>query len=248
MTDRPFGTLAALVGLGLLAGCATTPRPSIPPCQGYEPPQLLAAHPITLPPTYITARMGEAVVSEVVVGSQGEVVEVRPWRNLYKVLAPYAERSLRKSRFAPATIEGNPVASRCLVTTAVGTVRPPKSEPSYDTLWVYTAGGESREALWQLRGSVRRITVKAHVGSPGTGTEVVARNPSGEEKVLLRKTVSAPADFQETVRTGDFLEGAGDYRLELRVGGRTVAGATFTVAEDAKDAIVNACEPLPRKK
>jgi hypothetical protein len=248
MNGRLLGTLAACAGLWLLAGCATAPGPSAPPCQGFEPPQLLAAHPIALPPDYVAARVGESVISEVVVGRQGEVLDAHPWRNLYKVLAPYAEQSLRKSRFAPATIEGNPVASRCLVTTMVGTIRPPKSEPSYDTLWVYTAGGESREARWQLRGSVRRITVKAHVGSPGTGTEVVARNPSGEEKVLLRKTVSAPADFQETVRTGDFLEAAGDYRLELRVDGRTVARATFTVAEDPKDAIVNACEPLPRKK
>jgi hypothetical protein len=248
MTFRLLRTLAGAAGFGLLAACATAPGSSGPPCEGFEPPELVAAHAVALPPDYAAARIGEAVISEVLVGRQGEVLDVHPWRDLYKLLAPYAEKSLRKSRFTPAKIEGNPVAARCLVTTAVGTIRPPKAEPPYDTLWAYVPGGQSREARWQLRDSVRRITVSAHVGSPGHAAEIVARAPSGSERVLVQEAVSAPADFRETVSTGDFFDAVGGYRLELRVDGKTVARTTFTVADDAKDAIVNACEPLPGKK
>jgi hypothetical protein len=96
---------------------------------------------------------------------------------------------------------------------------------------------------------MRRLTLSVHIGSPGPHSEVVAVAPSGPERVLLRKAVATPpADFLETVGTGDFFERAGDYRLELRVSGKTAASTTITIADDAKDAVVNACQPISRKK
>jgi hypothetical protein len=245
-----FRTLFVAALTALLAACASSPRPpEAPPCAGFDPPELILAHPVSLPPSYSAARIGEVVISQVVIGRQGEVLDVQPWRNMYRVVAPYAELSLKKARFLAARIEGNPVASRCLVSIPVGTIRTPKSEPAYDTLWAYVPGGESREARWQLRDSVRRITIRAHVGSAGREAEIVARAPSGAERVLVRKTLSAlPLEFQETVGTGDFFERGGNYSLELRVDGKEVASTTFTIADDAADAVVNACEPVAKKK
>jgi hypothetical protein len=249
MTATRFRTpLAALVHAVLVAACASSSASRTPPCSGFEPPRLLAAHPVVLPQTYVVARIGDEVLSEAVIDPQGAVVDTRVVHSQYEVLAPYAELSLRESRFTVATIEGNPVAARCLVTTAVGVAGSTPPATPYDLLWAHVPGTEPREARWQLRDSVRKIALAVHVGSSGREAVVVARAPSGSEKTLLRKAVPAPADFRETVRTGDFLEGAGDYRLELRVDGKTTAWTTFTVANDAKDAIVNACEPLTQKK
>ena len=46
------------------------------------------------------------------------------------------------------------------------------------------------------------------------------------------------------MKTGSFFSAAGDYRLELRAGGKPLASTTVTIAAGFETAIVNACEPL----
>ena len=69
--------------------------------------------------------------------------------------------------------------------------------------------------------------------------------PGGAEKTLLAIPASAAArDVRETVKAGRFLEAAGDYRVELRAGGKVLASTTLTIASGFETAIVNACEPF----
>ena len=59
-------------------------------------------------------------------------------------------------------------------------------EPEYDIVWAHVAGGQSREAQWQLARSVKRLTVTAHLGTRlGQGGDVVAVAPDGKEQILL---------------------------------------------------------------
>ncbi len=200
--------------------------------------------PLTLPDSFLAARAGGEVVDEVVIGKDGAVGSIRVARSRIPELAPYAEASLKRSRFSPASIEGNPVAARVLVTTPVGIVRKDRTAPVYDSLWAHVPGGESREARWQLAGSVGTLTLSAHRGTAAPEeTRIVAVAPDGGERTLW-KGASSAADVRETVKTGKFFARPGDYRLELRAGSRSLASTALTIAPDFTAAIVNACEPL----
>jgi len=186
------------------------------------------------------------VVVEAVIGADGAVSDVRPSRTGLDLLAPFGEKSVHDSRFAAGSVDGHPAALRVRVATTLGTVGKARTEPEWDGVWAYVPGGQSREAVWQLAGSVAKLTLEIHLGtSPTAGAEVVARAPDGQERVLRRLSGSPQAiDLAETISTGKFLERAGDYSIELRVSGRTLVSTTVTIAGDYTRAIVNTCAPL----
>ena len=242
---RRAAAAAALVN-ALACASANSPSTAAPACAGLTPPQLLTAGPVNLPPTYVSARLAADVLEEVVIERDGAVRQPRLVAAAIVNLAPFAEVCLERSRFLPASIEGNPVAVRGVIKVPVGAVGKLAREPPYDTLRAFVPGGGSREALWQLAGSVQRLTLVAHVGSATPqGAAIVAVAPAGAEKTLL--TIPAappPLEIRETVKTGSFLSGAGDYRLELRAGGKALASTTVTIAAGFETSIVNACEPI----
>lgn len=240
---RPAAALAAL----LL--CAANARAAGPPptvCEGMTPPRRLTTMPVELPPSYTATRLGGIVVDEAVISVDGRVSGIRAVRARIEGLAPFAQKSVELSRFDPALIEGNPVATRAQIATTLGTIAKAVIEPEYDMVWAHVSSGQSREARWQLAQSVESLTVTAHLGNgPAAGGEVVAVAPSGKERILLRIPSSErPIDARETVSTGDFFSPAGDYRLELRSGGKAIAWSTLTIADDYTRAIVNACQPI----
>ncbi len=239
---------AAACGLGLAIGCASggPSAAAIPACAGMTAPQLVRVEPVTLPQTYASAGIGTAVLDEIVVGPDGAVRDIRFVAASVPQLAPFAEVSLRKTRFSPAAIEGNPVAVRGPISVPVGAQKVARRAVPFDSLRVFVTGGESREARWQLAGSVARVTLVAHLGSAAPhGAAIVAIAPGGAEKTLL--TIPAappPLEIRESVKTAGFFETAGDYRIELRSDGKALAPTTFTVAAGFETAIVNVCEPI----
>ncbi|HYX20994.1 MAG TPA: hypothetical protein VFA98_09140 [Thermoanaerobaculia bacterium] len=219
-----------------------------PACPGFAPPQIVTAGPTSLPPTWTAARLGGEVTEEILVDRTGALKETRLVAAAVGPLAPFAQSSLERSRFSPGSIEGNPVAVRGVIAVPIGLVRKLKNEPPFDAVRVFVAGGEPREARWQLAGSVDRVTLVAHVGSAAAegGASIVAVAPGGGEKVLLTiPAATPPVEVRETVRTGRFFHAAGDYALQLRAGGKPLATTTFTIATGFETAVVNACEPLP---
>ena len=196
----------------------------------------------------MSARLSGDVLEEIVVERDGTVKQTRLVAAVVPLLAPFAQVCLEKTRYTPAAIDGHAVAVRGPVTVSVG-IRPVAPE---GTRLRHPAGVRLRRArgrrCWQLAGSVDRLTLAAHVGSDlASGAAIVAVAPGGAEKTLLTIPASTtrPLEVRETVKTGRFLEGAGDYRLELRAGGKTLASTTVTIAAGYETAIVNACEPLP---
>lgn len=216
------------------------------PCPGVAPPSRLTTAPAGLPASFVSARVGGVVVDEALIGADGAVSQVRPIRARFAELAPFGQKSVQDSRFSGGAVEGHPAAMRVRVSTTVGTVTRTYVEPEYDSVWAYAAGGQSREAVWQLAGSVEKLTIEAHLGTAATtGAEVVARAPDGKERVLRKIPPSPkPVDLRETVAMGKFLATAGDYRIELRASGKTLASTTLTIADDFTRAVINTCEPL----
>lgn len=249
MTAARAALCAAAGGaLAVALACASAGAPStvVPGCAGLTPPKLLAAGPVNLTAIYVAARVASNVVEEIVVERDGAVRKPRFVAAAIPNLAPFAEVSLERAKFLPASIEGNPVAVRGMIMIPIGSVPTSQKEPPYDLLRAFVPGGGSREARWQLAGSVERLAVVAHIGSAvAQGAAIVAVAPGGAEKTLLAiPTAPAPFEIHETMKTGNFLSAAGDYRLELRAGGKPLASTTVTIAAGFESAIVNACEPL----
>ena len=251
MRLRPVaGTFGAALACAVLFACTSAGAPRAasagPPCPGLTPPRRLTTASVPLPASFVAVRVGGIVVYEAVIGKDGAVSGLRLVGERLEALLPFAAKSVEDSTFAPASIQGNPVATRVRIATTVGTVGKARVEPEYDLLWAHVPGGVSREALWQLAASVERLTLVAHVGTPApSGAEIAAVAPAGAERSLLRLPASAgPVDVRETVSAGKFFSKAGEYRLELRAGGKTLAWTTLTIADDYTRAIVNACEPI----
>lgn len=241
------GRLLAVLAAAAPLACASAPAASpAPACSGFTPPVRISQGPSALPASFLAARVGGEVVDEVVIRKDGAVGTVRATHSPIAELAPYAEASVRSSRFSPASIEGNPVAARILVTTPVGIVRQDRSGAASDSLWAHIPGGESREARWQLAGSVEKLAIDARAtASPREGIRIAAVAPDGAERILWKGPPSgSAAEIRETVKTGGFFARAGDYRLELRADDRVLATTTLTIAPDFQAAIVNSCEPL----
>lgn len=240
---------AAASALAATLACATSSAPAaaVPACAGLTPPALIAAGPVALPQSYVAARLAAEVTEEIVVGRDGAVSGIRLVATSVPPLAPFAEASLQRAKFSAGSIEGNPVAVRGWIKMPIGGIlKTNRREPPYDSLRAFVPGGASKEALWQLAGSVDRLALVAHVGSAvPQGASVVAIAPGGAEQTLLAiPAAPAPLELHETVKTGRFLTAAGDYRLELRAGGKPLASATVTIASGFQTAVVNACAPL----
>lgn len=243
-----------LAAAGVLSACAGSTAPPAaaaarPGCPDFVPPRRLGTANVPVPDSFLAARIGGDVVDEVVVGKDGAVRSVRSVRARFPELAPYAQAALQKSRFSAGSIQGNTVAVRALVRTAVGVERPARSEPKYDTIWAYVPGGEPREAQWQLRGGVSRLTLALRVETAmPQGGDVVVKAPGGSEKSIWKVAAisTPPADVRETVSTGRFFDASGDYRIELRSGGKTLAFTTVTIADSFETAVVNACEAVEK--
>ena len=233
------------------AWLAAAPLPAMPetdskPCAGMAGPRRLTTAPVPLPASYTASRVGGIVIDEAILSPDGKVSDIRPVRERVQGLAPFAQKSVQESKFEGALIDGNPLRTRVQIATTLGTVSKARIEPEYDVVWAHVPGGASREAQWQLAESVESLTVSVHLGTvPGRGGEIVAVAPDGKERSLLRlPSGTAPVDARETVATEQFFFAAGDYRLELRASGKTVAWTTVTIADDFTRAIVNACAPL----
>lgn len=234
--------------MGLSCATSSPVADVAPPCLGLAPPKILAANLVALPGTFVAANVGAEMPVEVTVGPDGTVGEVAVRTSDLALLAPFAEESLKRSRFAPGAFEGNPVAVRVPVRVSVGAPPGrPANEEGLAQVWAYVAAGESREARWQLRDSVSRLTLVARLGrSEPSGATIVGVAPGGAQKILLTlpATASPPPEIHQTVTTGKFFAPAGNYRLELRTAGGAIASAHLTIADDATRAVVNACEPL----
>lgn len=239
---------AAACGLAALLGCASSgPAVAAPPCAGLTPPAFVVIGAVALPQTYVSARLAADVIEEIVVGRDGVVAGIRLVTTSVPPLAPFAEAALQHSTFTPGTIEGNPVAVRGWIKVPIGgIIRAGRREPRYDDLRAFVPGGGSREALWQLAGSVDRLMLVAHVGSAvPQGAAIVAVAPGGAEQTLLSiPAAPAPLEIRETVKAGRFFAAAGDYKVELRAAGIRLAATTVTIAAGFESAIINACEPL----
>ena len=253
---RPLLPAPAL-GAVLLVACSAAPAssPATPaadaaevatPCAWLTPPQRLSTAPVELPASFVAARAGGVVVDEAIVGTDGKLSELRLVRARFDALAPFGQKSVESSRFAAGSIEGNAVAVRVRIATTLGVVSKARAEPEYDLLWAHVASGQSREARWQLAKSVESLRVTAHLGTvSGKESEIVAIAPDKKERVLVRLPASdKPTDVDRTVSTDKFFWAPGDYRLELRAGGRALAWTTLTIADDYTRAIVNACQPI----
>jgi hypothetical protein len=189
--------------------------------------------------------VGGIVVDEAVIGPDGAVSDVRVVRTTFELLAAFGQKSVQDSLFQGGTLDGHPAAMRVRVSTSLGNLAGLSEAPEYDSVWAHVPATSSREAAWQLAGSVERLTLVVHVGTIRAGAEVVARAPSGEERVLQKvPPTDGPFDSSQTVATGRFFERAGDYRLELRAAGKTLASTTLTIADDYTRAIVNTCDPI----
>ena len=233
-------------------GCGSTPTAATAPagCAALSPPRLISAGPVPLPPTYVSARIGTDVLEEIVIERDGTVRQTRFLSATVPPMAPFAQVSLEKSKFFPAEIDGHPVAVRGTIAVPIGMLHAPPKNWKYDALSVFVSGGSSREALWQLAGSVDRVAIAAHLGASfAEAATVVAVAPGGAEKPLLAIPASSAAlDVRETVKTRRFFEAPGDYRIELRAGGKAVASTTLTIATGFETAIVNACEAFSLEK
>jgi hypothetical protein len=241
--------LAAALAAGL--SCAT-PNPAADaagPCLGLTPPRVLAANIVAIPATFAAARVSAEMPVEATIGRDGTVGDVAVRTSDLALLAPFAEESIRRSRFSPGTFEGNPVAVRVPALVSIGA--PPGDRARSQApaqVWAYVAGGASREARWQLRDSVSRLTLVAHLGrSAASGATIVATAGNGTQKTLLTipGAASPPPEIHQTVMTARFFAPAGDYRLELRTPGGVLAAAHLTIADDFTQAVVNACETVP---
>jgi hypothetical protein len=246
---RRASVLAAAIGaaaIALSAAAGASPAESSVPCAGLTPPRRVTTGTVELPPSYSAARAGGVVVDEAVVGIDGKLSGLRLVRARFAALAPFGQKSVESSRFEAASIEGNPVAARVRIATTLGMVSKARIEPEYDIVWAHVAGGQSREAQWQLAKSVGNLTVTARLGTvTRQDADIVAVAPDKKERVLVRIPASEkPVDVHQTVATEKFFWPAGDYRLELRSGGKTLAWTTLTIADDHTRAIVNACEPI----
>jgi hypothetical protein len=179
---------------------------------------------------------------EVVVDASGRVRDVHIVGTTFMVFALAADEALRKSLYFPAMLDGRPVASRFWVRVPFGVPKDIESSPARNRVTAFVPGREPARERWQLAGSVRRITVVADVASASPPeVSVLAIAPDGAERVLIAPGSAASRRINVTVSTARFFSKAGEYRLSLRQGDRTIAEGGFTISDDEATAVVNAC-------
>ena len=194
------------------------------------------------PPTALRARMSGESTHEVLVDRDGKVRGVQILGTTFMIFALAANEALSKSLYFPATLDGRPVASRFWVRVPFGIPRGIESSPARNRVTVFVPGDEKPGARWQIAGNVRRLNVVAEFASaPPAEVSIVATAPGGAERVLVRLGSATSREIRTSVRTGDFFSKAGEYRISLRQGERTIGVGGFTVAPDEASAVVNTC-------
>ena len=194
------------------------------------------------PPTALRARMSGESTHELVVDRDGKVRELHIVGTTFMVFALSAEEALRKSTYFPAELEGRSVASRFWARIPFGIPPGVESSPARNRVTAFVPGDEPKRARWQLSAAVRRLMVVADIASVSpTEVSVVAVAPDGGERVLVPRGSAASRELRMLVRTGSFFSKAGEYRISLRQGDRTIGEGGFTVADDEASAVVNAC-------
>jgi hypothetical protein len=247
-TASVLAAVALVIGGGV--ACTTAPAPPVSegrPCVGLHPPAPIRVVPLEVPPAYAAARIAAELPAEVVVAADGAVREAAMRTSEFAILAPFAEETLKRGRFSPGTFENNAAAVRLPVRVPIGTGRAPDAAHALPEIWAFVAAGQSREARWQLRDSVSSITLVGHAPRlAAPGASVIAVAPDKQTKTLLTiPAADAPQEIRQTIAVGKFFAAPGEYRIELRGAGTTaLASARFTVADDFRGAVINACETL----
>ena len=179
---------------------------------------------------------------EVTVDRDGRVRDAQTVGTTFVSFAFAADAALRKSTYYPATLDGKPVASRFWVRVPFGPLKNMESSPARNRVTAFVPGSEPAAARLQLAGAIKRITVAGDVTSePPAEVSVLLIAPGGEEFALLPAGSIKTSHFRTTLRTGDRLSKAGEYRIRMRRGIRAFAESVFTVAADEAGAIVNTC-------
>ena len=237
---------AIAFGLGLsvlaLAACATVDTRASAPCTGFVPakPQVLRSPEYPAPAR--KAQMSGESTHEVTVDRAGKVRDARIVGMTFIVFAQAADAALRRSTYFPATLEGRPVSTRFWVRIPFGSPKDVEDSPARNRVTAYVPGDEPARARWQLTDAVDRVTLAGDVVSaPPAQVAVIGIAPGGRERVLLPAGNLASRSVRATVKTGDFFSRAGEYRIQMRQGDRTIAEGGFTVAENEGSAVVNAC-------
>jgi hypothetical protein len=231
--------------LAAALGCASGPsrevdRPET--CSGFFAARPKFPRMPEYPPTAMRARMSGESTHELVVDRDGKVRDAHILGTTFMVFALAADDALRKSLYFPATLDGRPVASRFWVRVPFGVPRGFESSPARNRVTAFVPGDETPGARWQIAGKVRRVTVVAEIASAPPGeVSVVATAPGGAEHVLVPRGGASSREIRTSVRSGDFFSKAGEYRVNLRQGERTIGVGSFTIAPDEGSAIVNAC-------
>jgi TonB family protein len=109
-----------LVAVMLTTGLVQSQRPEAETPR-YVPAQVVSVVEAAYPPTSIA---WGTVVLQVTVERDGSVAEVRVLRDI-KSLTPEAEKAVRRWKFRPATLDGQPVRSAVPVAFVFRTVTPP---------------------------------------------------------------------------------------------------------------------------
>lgn len=109
-----------VVMLAFVAGTALAQTRRVP---DYAPPRVVATVDANYPPTSIA---GGTVVLQVAVSESGAITEIEVVRDIPS-LTVAAERAVRQWKFAPAELDGRPVASTVIV--AVSFTRPVLNPP-----------------------------------------------------------------------------------------------------------------------
>ena len=178
---------------------------------------------------------------EVLVDRFGKVRDVRIVGMTFMVFALATDAALRAAHYSPATLDGRPVATRFWMRIPFGVPKDVESSPARNRVTAFVPADESNRARWQLTKSIHRVTVVADVASVRAGeVSVVAVAPGGAERVLVPAGKALPRT-RETVKAADFFSRPGEYQIRLQQGTRILTEGLFTVAEDERAAVVNAC-------
>ena len=244
MTDsrRPAIAFGLALSVLALAACATVDTGAPAPCTGFVPakPQLLRSPEYPAPAR--KARMSGESTHEVTVDREGKVREARIVGTTFMVFAQAADAALRRSTYSPAALDGRPVSTRFWVRVPFGSPTEVEKTAARNRVTAFVPGDEPGRARWQLANAVDRLTLAGDIASaPPAEVAVVGIAPGGRERVLLAAGDIASGSLRATVKTGDFFSRAGEYRIQMRQGDKTIAEGGFTVAEKESSAVVNAC-------
>ncbi|MCA9604877.1 MAG: TonB family protein, partial [Myxococcales bacterium] len=102
-------SIVGSMGLALALAAGAEAQPSDP---ALTPPRLLEAPEVVLPAGSAPLPTDAAVVVEIVITEEGRVAEARVVETPREDLGPPVVDAVLRARFAPATRDGRPIASR----------------------------------------------------------------------------------------------------------------------------------------